>query len=243
MELDATLVHGPAIEATTQADGGLAAVKGPSANPYLAARREWDERYGDLITRARNWRAAAFLALLVLVAETGGLIALSLKAKVVPYIVAVDGVGRVIASGMAEQASVADDRLKRAALLQWIGDLRLVTSDGVSQRKAIDRVYSMVARGSPAQVQVGEFYRNEPPHTRAQTGTISVDVKAVYASSDKTYEIEWVETSRGLGGDIQTEQRWKGSFTIAVNPPADERLARINPLGVFVTNLSWSKVL
>ena len=22
-------------------------------NPYLAARREWDERYGDLITRAR----------------------------------------------------------------------------------------------------------------------------------------------------------------------------------------------
>ena len=23
-------------------------------NPYLAARREWDERYGDLVTRARN---------------------------------------------------------------------------------------------------------------------------------------------------------------------------------------------
>ncbi len=25
-------------------------------NPYLAARKEWDERYGDLISRARNWR-------------------------------------------------------------------------------------------------------------------------------------------------------------------------------------------
>jgi type IV secretion system protein TrbF len=24
-------------------------------NPYLAARREWDERYGEFITRARNW--------------------------------------------------------------------------------------------------------------------------------------------------------------------------------------------
>ena len=33
------------------------------SNPYLAARREWDERYGDLISRARNWRLAAFLAL------------------------------------------------------------------------------------------------------------------------------------------------------------------------------------
>ena len=34
-------------------------------NPYLAARREWDERYGDLLTRARNWRTMAFLSCLV----------------------------------------------------------------------------------------------------------------------------------------------------------------------------------
>ena len=30
-------------------------------NPYLTARRLWDERYGDIITRARNWRAIALL--------------------------------------------------------------------------------------------------------------------------------------------------------------------------------------
>jgi type IV secretion system protein TrbF len=30
-------------------------------NPYLAARREWDERYGDQITRAKNWRTMAGL--------------------------------------------------------------------------------------------------------------------------------------------------------------------------------------
>ena len=29
----------------------------PSVSAYLNARREWDERYGDLITRAKNWRA------------------------------------------------------------------------------------------------------------------------------------------------------------------------------------------
>ena len=32
-----------------------------SYNPYLAARREWDERYGDHIVRARNWRTMAAL--------------------------------------------------------------------------------------------------------------------------------------------------------------------------------------
>ena len=212
-------------------------------NPYLAARREWDERYGSLITRARNWRFAAFLALGIAVIETGGLVALSMKTRVVPFVVAVDNLGRVVASGTADQVSVADNRLKRAALVQWISDLRMVTSDGVAQRKAIDRVYSMIGRGTPAQVEVGEFYQNDPPHDRAQTQMVSVDVKAVYASSEKTWEIEWIEVSRGMMGDVQAEQRWKGSFTVAVNPPTDERLARVNPLGLYITNLSWSKVL
>jgi type IV secretory pathway TrbF-like protein len=42
---------------------------------------------------------------------------------------------------------------------------------------------------------------------------------------------------------VESEERWKGSFTIAVNPPSDERLMRINPLGIYVTNVSWSRVL
>lgn len=212
-------------------------------NPYLAARREWDERYGDLICRARNWRLAAFLALGIAVIETGGLIALSMRSKVVPFVVAVDSLDRVVASGTADQVSAADDRLKRAALVQWVSDWRVVTTDGVAQRKAIDRVYSMIGRGTPAQVQVSEYYRKDPPYKRAQTQMVSVDVNAVYSSSDKTWELEWVEVARGLTGDVQSEQRWKGSFTVAVNPPSDERLARVNPLGLYVTSLSWSKVL
>ena len=39
-------------------------VKG-SYNPYLAARREWDERYGNVISRERNWRVMAILSSLV----------------------------------------------------------------------------------------------------------------------------------------------------------------------------------
>jgi type IV secretion system protein VirB5 len=157
--------------------------------------------------------------------------------------VAVDNLGRVVAAGAAEQASLPDDRLKRAALVQWVTDLRTVTSDGVAQRKAIDRVYALIARGTPAQIQVSDFYRGNPPQKRAQTQMVSVEVKAVYASTDKTYEVEWVETARGIVGDVESEQRWKGSFTIAVNAPTDERLARVNPLGIYVTSLSWSPVL
>jgi len=212
-------------------------------SPYLAARKAWDERYGDLITRAQNWRAAAFLALGVALLETTGLIALSLRSKVVPFVVAVDNLDRVVASGPADETSVADDRLKRAALCQWLNNLRMVTIDGIAQRKAIDRAYAMIANGSPAQVSIGDYYRNDPPHQRAQTRTVDVEIKAVFPTTDRTYEVEWLETMRSLTGQVLSEERWKGSVTIAVNPPSDERLLRLNPLGVYVTNVSWSRVL
>ena len=59
-------------------------------SPYLAARREWDERYGDLITRARNWRTMAALCSLVALVATTGMVWLSARSHVVPFVVLVD---------------------------------------------------------------------------------------------------------------------------------------------------------
>src|SRR4029453_14399671 len=108
----------------------VAAEKSPAEvhNPYLAARREWDERYGDLITRARNWRTMALLSGLIAPLPSAGVVWLSARSRVVPCVVLMDSLGRPVASGMAEQASAADDRLKRAEILNWVENLRLVTT-------------------------------------------------------------------------------------------------------------------
>jgi type IV secretion system protein VirB5 len=212
-------------------------------NPYLAARREWDERYGDLITRAKNWRTlAAFCSLTALVA-TGGVVALSLRSRVVPFVVLLDNLGRPTASGVADQTSLNDDRLKRSNILGWVENLRTVTSDSVTQRRMIDRVYAGIASGSAAQTFISDYYRSDSPFKRAETGTISVEVKSVLPTSDRSYEVEWVETARDLYGTLKATDRWKGYFSIALNPPKDERQARINPLGIYITNASWAKVL
>lgn len=211
-------------------------------NPYLAARRDWDERYGDLITRARNWRLMALVSGLVALAAVVGMAVLATRSRIIPFVVAIDSLGRPVATGVAEQASSADDRLKRATVLSWVEDLRTVTTDGVAQRRSIDRVYAHIANGSQAQPFVTEFYRNDPPQKRAQNETTSVDVKSVLPTSDRTVEVEWIETTRDLYGAVKLQERWKGSFTIAVSPPSDERLARVNPLGVYVTNASWTRV-
>jgi type IV secretory pathway TrbF-like protein len=111
-----------------------------SLNPYVAARREWDERYGELITRAKNWRFIAILSAMATLVAVAGIVALSARSKVVPFVVAIDSLGRTVSAGPAEVTTTADEKLKKAILFTWIEDLRLVTTDPFAQRKAIDRV-------------------------------------------------------------------------------------------------------
>jgi type IV secretion system protein VirB5 len=212
-------------------------------NPYLAARREWDERYGDLITRARNWRTIAAISGLAALVATSGIVWLSAHSHIVPFVVLVDSLGRTVASGLAEQTSVGDDRLRRAVIEDWIANVRTVTTDGIAQRRAIDRVYAHIANGTNAQAFISDFYRNDPPFKRAQTETVSIEVNSVLPTSDRTFEVDWIETARDLYGTVKSTDHWKGSFSVAINVPTEERQARVNPLGLYVTAANWAKVL
>jgi len=212
-------------------------------NPYLAARREWDERYGDFITRARNWRTLALICALAALVSTSGMVWQSARSRVVPFVVLMDNLGRPLASGTSDQVGTNDDRLKRAALFNWIDNVRTVTPDPVAQRKAIDRVYGFIASGSEAQTFVSDFYRSDSPFKRAETHSVSVEVNSVLPTSDRTFEVDWVETVRDLYGAVKSADHWKASLTVAVNPPNDESQIRMNPLGLYVTNANWAKVL
>ena len=217
--------------------------RGSGKSSYLAARDEWNERYRDLILAARNWRFLAVTASVVALVAVLGLIVIGAKPRVVPYIVAVDNLGKVVSQGTAVQASVADDRLKRAALWSWVQDWRMVSSDATVEKNAIERVYAQIGNGTPAAIRISEAYRDESPLKLAQTETVSVNVRALYASSKDSYEVEWTETTFDLKGEQVGTQNYKGVITISIHPPADEALARVNPLGIYVTNVSWSKVL
>lgn len=212
-------------------------------NPYVAARREWDERYGEIITRAKNWRFIAILSAMATLASVAGIVILSARSKVVPFVIAIDSLGRTVAAGPAEETTNTDEKLTKAVLFTWIEDVRLVTTDPFAQRKAIDHVYAHLAMGSEAQAFVTAFYKSDTPQKRSQTQTVSIDVKSVLPNSNRTYEIEWIETTHDLNGGVLATDHWKGSFSIAINPPTEERLMRINPLGIYITDAAWTKVL
>jgi type IV secretion system protein VirB5 len=218
--------------------------KGELYNPYLVARREWDERYGDLVARAKKSdRIAAICAVIGLV-STLALIALALRPSKI-IVVAVNSAGQYLGSGGTGRSMGVTGDMKSGVLADWVSNLRLVTPDGLSQRSAIEKVYSMISSGSSAQTVISDYYRANPPQVTAKTQTVHVEINSVLPTSPNTYEVEWLETTRDLQGKVLTEQRWKGAFTFVIssNPPNDERLLRFNPIGLYITQASWSKVL
>ena len=54
-------------------------------NPYREARREWDERYADLVLGTRNWQIAAGGLLLLSLILARGIVRLGNRSRFIPY--------------------------------------------------------------------------------------------------------------------------------------------------------------
>jgi type IV secretion system protein TrbF len=168
-------------------------------SPYLVARREWDERYGGLIKRAQQWRGAAILALLVALVEAIVIIGVATRPRAAPYVVAVDSLGRVVAAGTVDRTSPVDERMKLAAMTQWVQDVRSVTSDGLAERAAIDHRYAMIGSQSAAQTLVTDYFRTNEPFERGTRETVQVEGNAILPNSPHSYEVDRTETPAHAG--------------------------------------------
>ena len=215
-----------------------------TGNPYLDARAEWLERYGDYIAQAKNWRIMAIVSGVVALIAVSGLAVSASQSKIVPYVVEVDKHGSAVAVGPADKAAPADKKIVRAYLSRFISDFRTLTSDPVQQRDAIDRVYSMLPQGSAAVTKISEYYKANSPFEAAQTKTVQIEITNALQITDMTWQIEWKETTRNQQGTVVgMPMSYKASIQFALNPPTDERQAIVNPVGIYVPDLNWSQVL
>lgn len=207
--------------------------------PYLSARREWNERYGDYIARARNWRWAAFGALAISLVLGVGVAWQAAQSKVVPYVVEVDRLGDAVAVARADRAAPTDMRVIKAQLAAWIVDVRSVSSDPLAQKSALSRSYALTA--AMATLFLNDYYRQHSPFGQPRTVAVSVD--AVLPISKQTYQFQWSEDARDLQGRDLATTHWIASVTVAFDPPTDERGILSNPLGLYITGISWTQRL
>lgn len=211
-------------------------------NPYLNARQEWLERYGDYIAEAARWRRIALITSLAALVSVGGVIHLATRSKFVPYIVEVDKHGYQATSYAVAPGNARDPKVVKAFLSEWIGNVRRVSADGGAETEGIKKAFTFLDSQDPVKGMVVEYLKTNSPFERAKYELVSVQVDSVVLVAPDRYVIEWIESIKDRGGKEKESAVWQASVTLRFVDKAitDETVAS-NPLGMQIVALDWSK--
>ena len=213
----------------------------PHSAVYLAARREWNERYGSYIAQAHAWRLTALAALGVAFVAVGGVVWIGAHNHVVPYVVQTDRLGDALAISRADIASPTDPRLIRSQLARWVDDVRSVYVDVAAEKHVINEAYAMVDRNAAAAQELNDWFSHNDPFKRAQDDTVGIAVESVLPLSGNTWRVEWREDERVRQGALESSQQWEATVTISINPPTNDSTILVNPTGLYVESFDWSQ--
>lgn len=214
---------------------------GPHSALYIAARTEWNERYGSYVAQAHAWRLTALASLGVAFLSVAGVVWIGAQTRVVPYVVQTDKLGDALAISRADIAPPADPRLIRAQLARWVVDVRSVSIDVWAERSLVKDGYAMINRNGAAVQQLNEWFAHNDPFKRAQTDMVGIAVESVLPISANTWRIEWREDTRSRDGTAGPVAYWQATATISINPPADDATILVNPTGLYINSFHWSQ--
>lgn len=252
MSIFDSLVDAMKKRSTTNPDSTGSATKARTSfeteNPYINARRSWNDHVGAVISSRQTWQVVGILSLLIALAGVGGVIYIGSQSKFVPYVVEVDKLGQPMAVAPAQRAGAVDPRVVHASIATFISDARLVTPDVALQRKAVFRLYSMLSANDPGTNKAKEWLNGTPessPLKRAAIETVSIEITSVIPQTAETWQIDWIETTRDRQGMLKGQPfRMRALVTVYSVPPTSqtpEEQIRNNPLGIYVRDFSWSK--
>jgi type IV secretory pathway TrbF-like protein len=223
---------------------------GETENPYLSARRTWNDHTSSQVWSRMVWQTVAILSLMIVLAAVGGIIHIGSQSKFVPYVVQVDKLGQIAASGPIMASSKVPQVSISATVSDFIQNARLVTPDGNLQRKAIFRLYAHLSPNDPATMKMNDWLNgaaDSSPFKRAEKVMVSTEVTNVLQQTPETWQVDWTETTRSRQGSLASPPvHMRALVTIYIAPPTpntNQDQLRRNPLGIYVRDFSWSPVM
>nr|WP_280971490.1 conjugal transfer protein TrbF [Cupriavidus gilardii]WDE72632.1 Conjugative transfer protein TrbF [Cupriavidus gilardii] len=211
-------------------------------SPYVAARREWNERYGDYIAQKRSWQLVALALIAVLGVSVAGNVYQGTQSKIQPFLVEVNQMGEPLRVRPAEKGDRPNAKMIAAQVARFIMLTRSVTTDGYVQKRWLDEAYSMVT--AAADGFLNEYYKDHDPFAVAKQGQrVIVTVQRPMPLSEKTWNVEWEEERRGQQGELISRQRFKALVPVLEFVPEKVEQLMANPAGVLIDVPSWSQLL
>lgn len=215
-------------------------------NPFLAARTEFMNAFGDLAVGKRNWQLIAFALMGLVTLVTIAYVRVAHAPGVVPYIVQVDRLGQVVQVGPADALKRPEDRLIASELAQFVRAIRTVLPAAAEAAEAelLQRGYAFVA--PPAAAFLNDYFADprHDPRVLGQRLSRQVDVAAVLrVPNSDVWRLEWTETERSSEpAGVTRTAAWEGYVAVRLVPPLSAATIQQNPLGLAITSVNWTEL-
>lgn len=205
--------------------------------PYQKAADAWDKRIGSARSSARNWRMFAFAAIAVAGVALVGVIALSMKSHVETYVVRVDKTGAPTAVHLAGNRYQPTKAEVAYFLGHWVRNVRGKPADAVVMKKRWLAAYDFLSTN--AANKLNAYAAKTKPLANIGEETRTVHINHVIQKSQQSYQVAWTEKTYKNSALTETH-RYTGLFTITIRTPTTQQMVYSNPLGIYITDLSWS---
>lgn len=210
----------------------------PAETPYQRARQEWDARMGSAVLSARAWRAVAFGALALLGVSVVSLVVVALQQRTFVHVVEVSPEGQVMNVRAADGRWTPSQAQVAYHLGQFVRLVRSLPTDGVVLRENWLQAYRFLTPQAAAQLT--EIARQDDPFLSLGRVGRTVHIRSIIARSNNAWEVTWVERATNATGTTDPEI-YSGVFTVTTQPPRNADEIANNPLGLLISDFSWSR--
>jgi type IV secretion system protein VirB5 len=206
-------------------------------DPYVGAKKIWDDRLGSARAQAWRWQLCTATALLLTLVATGGLILQSQQAKVTVYIVEVDTMGLPRVVAQVPQNYIIKQASYEAQVRRFIHDVRAVPTDKRVLQQNWIRAYSILT--PRARNLFNGKVRDEGRDKKVGEQEIDLQITRLVPATQDSFDVTWGETILDKQLNKVTTHQYSGLITLVLAPPKTDEEIRANPLGIWIDFFSW----
>lgn len=210
---------------------------------YDDAKKEWDERNGNLLVQNYNLRRFLWAALCAIVILVCTQAYMSTRSVFIPFYVGIDpatGMAKAIGSA-TEYKYTPKEAEEKYFLSDFIKKVRTIPLDPVVYRRNRDEAQYFLTTNAANKMNQMLQQENFLAHMGERTVQPNILVVQPMTGTKNTYQVRWVEDIYSLSGTDRRSVYMSGIFSFELSPPKDERTLNANPLGIYITDFSWAK--
>lgn len=193
---------------------------------------------GSAVLSGRAWRNIAFGALALLGVSVAGNIIIALQQRTFVHVVEVSPEGQVMNVRAADGRWSPNQAQTAYHLGQFIRMVRSLPTDGVVLRENWLQAYRFLTPQAAA--QLSEIARQDDPFLSLGRVGRTVHIRSIIARSNNAWEVSWVERATNASGTTDPEL-YTGVFTVTTRVPRNADEIANNPLGLLISDFSWSR--